>query len=180
MNVIVPGLDPAVSDWLTRLAWSAQEDDESCPALVEAMKDSSNTWRGADYLARLIGCGWTRERLNEVLVRAREHTPNWGQSMVGDPLRYSDALRRMVLLSHLSPDEFDVWSAAFGHNIVTLTEPNTLTAIDAWRASVPGALAPYCAAAGLSLEEATAMYATGVLSEEGLVALSSLRNESTD
>lgn len=160
---------PEIQGWL-----NARIDDtgmdETLPALADAVRNGNGTFRGAPALARLLAAGWTPERLNAALVRGIEHTPLWGGHGI---LAYVDALTGIADLANLSPDEFDAWSASFGHNLATISA-NTL-AIDVWRACVPGPLAAYCAAAGLAPTEAAAMYATGVLDASVLQSLVALQ-----
>ena len=165
-------MDPNVSGWLTRRARELSGDDRY-PAVAEALT-AQDQFHVMHCIVRLTGSGWTLEDLDAALVRARTHTSRWGQADDG-PLPYSVVLDWMSHLAHLPQAEFDIWSTAFDHDLYRMTEPDTRLAIDAWRACVPGPAGPYCAAAGLSMDEAAAMAATGVLDQSTLEVRAGLR-----
>ena len=109
---------------------------------------------------RLMGSGWTLAGVEAVLVARSDATrdPRWV---------LFEVLRRY---SHLPPAEFSAWLDAFHGDAQTLSMQSVEDAIMSWRAAVPGNPGPLCAAAGLTLLDASAMHATGVLNEGSIAA----------
>jgi hypothetical protein len=158
---------PEVADWHAHIEDLIRTGDY--PVLTEALDTEEPTFEAAPQIARLLGYGWTLDRLEAALRRAQtDARPNAS----GKPISPRDALR-LASLTCLPPDEFDLWSETVGHNLWALTGEER-SRIDLWRAYGLGRLGPLCAAARLTPDEARRMHADGTLDEESLRALAAL------